>query len=482
MSKQYSKSFTLIELLIVLALIAILTTILIVIIKSKSIFLKTKDTQRINDLKNIEKIIDTIYATDQTFDKLNYASSNIVYISLPDNNTNCSNWLSQLPSLPLGWSYRCSATPTNINGTGWIPIPFSNFPILNISQLPIDPINKPPYYYSFVVGGGYEIIALLESDNQEFIVSNSKTRLTPINRGRLAGYFYRRQIMINNTSNSNNLTDYQILITLDTASLISSGKMRDDCGDIRFTDSIGNTLLNYWLESGCNSANTKIWVKVPLIPANSSKTIYVYYGNPSATSISNGDATFDFFDDFLGTSLNASKWDSVGDYSISNGIILINPNHVTNSGTIDGISVLDGIYSKLTFTYPIEIRTKITGHTDYVRYELGLLGLLYNYDDGGSSWWGLYFNQSRVVTWGYNVPTNDLIGDVLVRIGSTHFYLKDPTTNTPQTWAYGLNNNLNNYRIVVSSWYTSDISIDFVTVRKYTSPEPTTSVGNEERL
>jgi hypothetical protein len=102
----------------------------------------------------------------------------------------------------------------------------------------------------------------------------------------LAGYSYRRQITINNTSNSNNLTDFQVLVILDTQSLISAGKMRNDCGDIRFTDTDGQTLLNYWLESGCNTTNTRIWVKVPSIPANSTKTIYVYYGNPSATSAS----------------------------------------------------------------------------------------------------------------------------------------------------------------------------------------------------
>jgi len=58
---------------------------------------------------------------------------------------------------------------------------------------------------------------------------------------------YRRPILINNTQNSNTLTDYQVLITLDTASLISAGKMRSDCGDIRFTDSDGSSLLNYWI-------------------------------------------------------------------------------------------------------------------------------------------------------------------------------------------------------------------------------------------
>jgi prepilin-type N-terminal cleavage/methylation domain-containing protein len=167
MSKQYSKSFTLIELLVVLALIAILSTVLILIIKPGQIFSRARDTKRINDLKNIEKIMDTLYATDQTFNELNYASSNVVYISLPDNNTNCSNWLSQLPSLPSGWSYRCSANPTNIDGSGWIPIPFNSFPILNISQLPIDPRNKPPYYYSFVVGGSYAVYGQLEDPKHQ---------------------------------------------------------------------------------------------------------------------------------------------------------------------------------------------------------------------------------------------------------------------------------------------------------------------------
>jgi hypothetical protein len=113
-------------------------------------------------LKILKKIMDTLYATEQTFYELNYASPNVVYISLKDNDPNCSNWLSQLPSLPSGWSYHCSANPTNIDGTGWIPIPFRNFPILNLSQLPIDPINKPPHYYSFVVGGSYAVYAQLE--------------------------------------------------------------------------------------------------------------------------------------------------------------------------------------------------------------------------------------------------------------------------------------------------------------------------------
>lgn len=104
---------------------------------------------------------------------------------------------------------------------------------------------------------------------------------------------YRRSIVIYNTQNQNTLSNYPVLITLDTASLISAGKMRSDCGDIRFTDTDGTTQLSYWIEPNtCNTQNTKIWVKVPLIPGGSTKMIYVYYGNPSATSVSSSAAVF----------------------------------------------------------------------------------------------------------------------------------------------------------------------------------------------
>ncbi|RSN76701.1 MAG: hypothetical protein DSO07_01915 [Thermoproteota archaeon] len=115
---------------------------------------------------------------------------------------------------------------------------------------------------------------------------------------------YRRSIIIDNTQNNNDLKDYQVKITVDTRSLISpfplfsAEKMKSDCSDIRFTDSDGVTLLSYWIESGINTPNTIIWVKVPSIPAGSKKTIYMYYGNPNATSLSDPKATMFIYEDF----------------------------------------------------------------------------------------------------------------------------------------------------------------------------------------
>ncbi len=98
----------------------------------------------------------------------------------------------------------------------------------------------------------------------------------------LNGWSYRRPIYIQENS-GNTLTDYQIKVVLNSTNFDFS-KAKPDGSDIRFTDSDGLTLLNYWIEKW-NSTNQQavIWIKVPLINASENKTIYMYYGNPNAT-------------------------------------------------------------------------------------------------------------------------------------------------------------------------------------------------------
>jgi hypothetical protein len=158
-----SKSFTLIEMIIVLAIIIGLVAILIAVLKPSKMLQGLRDTQRIADLK---KIVDSItYYETENYGLLSfYGTPTLVYISLPDTDASCSSWLNQLPTLPIGYGYRCSATPTNIDGTGWIPINFSASSLVNLQKLPIDPINKPPYYYTYVVGGSYKLSAKPEKN------------------------------------------------------------------------------------------------------------------------------------------------------------------------------------------------------------------------------------------------------------------------------------------------------------------------------
>jgi len=161
----------------------------------------------------------------------------------------------------------------------------------------------------------------------------------------LDGWNYYRPILINNTQNPNSLTNYSILITLNTQSLISEGKMRPDCGDIRFTDS-NSTLLNYWImPNTCNTNNTLIWVNILYIPGNSTKTIYLWYGNLNATSMSNFNATFP--NSYILTSGSATlggnlsyNFFGVGPDAtlyVQRGVILnITANYIYIAGTING--------------------------------------------------------------------------------------------------------------------------------------------------
>ena len=84
--------------------------------------------------------------------------------------------------------------------------------------------------------------------------------------------------------------------------------MKPDFSDLRFTGADQMTTIPYWIESYTPSVSASVWVKVPVIPASGTTTIYVYYGNPSATDASDGTTTMEFLDYFGGGTLNADKW------------------------------------------------------------------------------------------------------------------------------------------------------------------------------
>ena len=85
------------------------------------------------------------------------------------------------------------------------------------------------------------------------------------------------------------LHDYQVRIHLDHSNFPLE-KCKPDGSDIRFRDDSGE-ILPYWIERW-NAAEGVIWCKIPFIPAESSKFIWMIYGNPNAKSESNAEKTF----------------------------------------------------------------------------------------------------------------------------------------------------------------------------------------------
>jgi hypothetical protein len=108
----------------------------------------------------------------------------------------------------------------------------------------------------------------------------------------IPGWLHSQPITVFEHS-GNLVTDYQLKITVDTQTPISNGDMSSSGDDIRFSTSCnGGSLLSYWIESGLNTSATQIWIKIDSIPANGGKTIYMHYGNATATPQSAINGTF----------------------------------------------------------------------------------------------------------------------------------------------------------------------------------------------
>ncbi len=159
---QTMYSFTLVELIIVIAILAILAGVVIFAIQPGRMIDQSNDSKRVTELQSIAKAIQYITIIQSN---LNFGDAHTVYISLPDDSATCASYA--LPSLPSGYTYACKNSDDyrKIDGNGWIPMDFreSDFSTL-LSTLPVDPVNNVDYYYSYNPGGSYELNAFLKSD------------------------------------------------------------------------------------------------------------------------------------------------------------------------------------------------------------------------------------------------------------------------------------------------------------------------------
>jgi hypothetical protein len=120
---------------------------------------------------------------------------------------------------------------------------------------------------------------------------------------------YRNAITVTNGSGGA-LTNFQINVKLSSGFPFSSANANGS--DVLFTASDGVTLIPFWLETWNPGLSTaSLWVNVPSIPT-AGTTIYLYYGNPSASSLSSGTATFNFFDDFSESTVDTTRWTAYG--------------------------------------------------------------------------------------------------------------------------------------------------------------------------
>ena len=171
-------------------------------------------------------------------------------------------------------------------------------------------------------------------------------------------------------------TNYPVKVTVAYA-----GGMKPDFSDLRFTDSGGTLLLSYWVEAETNSSTAVVWVKVPSVPiAPNTTTIYAYYGNPAAVSLSNGDTTFTLFDTF-GSGGTPGDWNYtnniIGEHAIIHNGKLYAPLYDSDGGANGGLVILNPVTGSVIkhFTIP--------GYCTAAAPAFDKNGYLHLYDCGG---------------------------------------------------------------------------------------------------
>ena len=171
-------------------------------------------------------------------------------------------------------------------------------------------------------------------------------------------------------------TNYPVKLTLPYAA-----GMKADFSDLRFTDSSGTLLLNYWIETETDNSKAVVWVKAPSVPiAPNTAAIYAYYGNPAAVSLSNGDTTFTFFDTF-GTGGTPRDWNytnnMIGEHAIIHNGKLYAPLYDSDRGANGGLVVLNPVTGSVIkhFTIP--------GYCTAAAPAFDKNGYLHIYDCGG---------------------------------------------------------------------------------------------------
>lgn len=154
------KGFTLLELLIVIAIIATLAVILVLMLNPAETLAKSRDSQRISDLSTLKTAIG-IYMTTKSSPQLDGTSGTANDKCDGGTGANEKLWVSVGTATmggetiadatpPTGWPAGAStwaqpsssSTIGSVDGNGWIPI---NLTVITggapISNMPLDPIN-----------------------------------------------------------------------------------------------------------------------------------------------------------------------------------------------------------------------------------------------------------------------------------------------------------------------------------------------------
>jgi prepilin-type N-terminal cleavage/methylation domain-containing protein len=161
-----SKGFTLIELLVVIAIIAVLSVVVVLTLNPAELLKQARDSTRVSDLSTLKTALGTYFADVSSPTSTQGGAVTQCYLA---------NSVTSTAGANCGFSTTFTnttstlATAQAVNGTGWLPIPFTSISSgAPIGNLPVDPTNSTTFVYRYAPSSTlvYEIDADLESTKQ----------------------------------------------------------------------------------------------------------------------------------------------------------------------------------------------------------------------------------------------------------------------------------------------------------------------------
>jgi hypothetical protein len=267
-----------------------------------------------------------------------------------------------------------------------------------------------------------------------------------------------------------------------------NGKCNSDFSDIRFTASDGTTLLSYWIESYTVSGSATVWVKINDDLSTNPTTIYIYYGNPNATSLSNGDAVFNYFDQ----GDKFSTW-TQGTYSCINDTSDGNPPPSYKAPSGRGYYMYKDIGLAPNMALIFNVKSTGLGNLFFLVDSSGK-GQMYRLETRGGSNYSGFATTTSWTSWdyprsGFYALVNEWYKLVIAITSPTSadLYYSQTTDRSPANFGtklgtFTITNNGSIIGLVGDALGTSYYTWwDNIIVRKYVDPEPSHgSWGSEE--
>ena len=283
------------------------------------------------------------------------------------------------------------------------------------------------------------------------------------------------EITIDNSANAEDLTDYQVLLEI-----VNDSTFFEDCKNeqkyLEFYDTDKATLLKHFVEEfDTTNKNAKIWIKVPSIPANSTKTIYLKINTSRTSDLSNPNEVFEFYDDFEGDALDTNKWNLVKGEEGSNVFVENGELKVTSNAVL--------IQSVQSFSqgYLLESKHRVISHAGYGHIIHG-----FRETTSKNAEHLIWATGNRLYADG-----SEINGDYAVPTDTYLLYQVKVKDNTAKAEIYDMSGNQKESLSGTSTFSSAVISLverpadyqthsgdfrwDWIRVRKYTEPEPSVS-------